>query len=112
MHILDYQKLEELFAANPSRLTLVLTTVQERIPQWQEEIATAMDSGNPQTIRTISHAIRGTAGTIRAERLEAAAAAWAEMAKSGNTAETTTAYQGLSTALQELADFINHSETT
>lgn len=108
MHILDYQKLEELFAANPTRLKLVLTTVQDRIPQWQEEIATAMDSGDPKNIGTISHAIRGTAGTIRAERLEAAAGTWAEMAKRGKTAETTTAYQGLSTALQELADFIKH----
>lgn len=104
MHIINYPKLKEMFSGNPEKVELLIAALKKRIPEWQEEAEEAFASNDLETIRRFCHRIRGTAGTITAEKLEDAASQWGEMARKTPAVDLAAGYNTLTLALKELAE--------
>lgn len=107
MHIINYEKLAEMFLGKTDKVDLLVASLKKRIPEWLEEAESAMASQDPDTIRRVCHRIRGAAGTITAERLEAAAIEWGDIIKENRTDEITAGYEALVDTIKELDQFIN-----
>lgn len=105
MHIINYQKLEEMFLGKTDKVQMLVSALQKRIPEWLAEAKEAVDSNDADNIRKVCHRIRGAAGTITAEKLEEAAIQWGDIVKENRTAEIAAGYDNLINALKELEDY-------
>ncbi|MDR2561553.1 MAG: Hpt domain-containing protein [Holophagales bacterium] len=74
--VLDFVAIAHIFEAGDGETGLfeeLMGIFQQDQPQRLEKLGQAVISGDLATIRDISHAIRGSAGTMGASRLRAAA---------------------------------------
>ena len=70
MQILDENRLLTMFQGKRDKVEILISALQTRIPEWQEEAEQSFSSNNLDDIRKLCHKIRGAAGTISAEKLE------------------------------------------
>lgn len=106
MNIINYPKLEEMFSGKTERVEKLISALRKRVPEWIAEAQDASASGEPKKIREVCHRISGAAGTITAEKLEAAAIEWGNIVKQDRTDEMTSGYENLIKSINELEEHL------
>ena len=105
MHILNYQKLAEMFLGKTDKVELLVNALKKRLPEWLVEIQESMVSEDTDSLRKVCHRIRGAAGTITAEKLEDAAKKLGDIVKENRPEEIAPAYDNLIIAIKELEEY-------
>lgn len=82
--IFDWVGLLELLGGNMELALRVVDAFDEQIPFDFEALVAALDAGDANAVRQISHRIKGTAANVRAERLSVIARRMEALAKVGD----------------------------
>ncbi len=69
----DREKLFERFGGDEELMTIILESFTEEAPELLDHIKDAMENKDIETVRSKSHALKGTAANVNAESLRAAA---------------------------------------
>ncbi len=83
----------------------IITALQLRVPEWQQDLEQAMNPLNHDDLRKICHRVRGAAGTITAERAAHYATALGDTIKAGDFTPIEDLANQLDTSLKEISDF-------
>lgn len=102
MHIIDIKALTEMFFGNKEKVNLVIEALIQRIPEWQIETKHCADGNDTTAIRELCHRIRGAAGSIKAEKLSAAAASLGDIIKDEKFDKVPAGFAKLNHCLEEI----------
>ncbi len=91
----DREKLFERFGGDEELMAMVLESFTQEVPELLDHIKDAMGNNDPETVRSKSHALKGTAANVNAELLRAAALALETDAKNQITKSFQTGYDKL-----------------
>ena len=105
MHIINYEKLKEMFLGKTDKVEMLIDALKKRIPEWLVEAEEALASEDSENIRKVCHRIRGAAGTITAEKLEDAAIQWGNIVKENRQDDIKAGYEKLLQAIKELEEY-------
>lgn len=108
--VLRLETLLEIFNGDRAEVQNVIDVLRKRTENWLAELERAVSAGDDKQIRAICHKIRGAAGTVTAERIEAAVTAIGDMAKQGRLEDIPEGVACLQKCIEEIKSFdINSS---